>query len=169
MKSEWAKVAKSQILFSPRISKARRSDAGQAGIWTVAHSGGWWFICWMATVAWFCHMQIKWSVLNRRLLFWREWSLLFLSDDDGRSGWSRGDSLKLCRIFVSAVRGSSCKNIRANSLTLSSSLYKNSKNQKIFMSARAFGYKPLSIANTNSNCCLCSLLIKACSRKLLHS
>ena len=30
-------------------------------------------------------------------------------------------------------------------------LVPNSKNQKIFIGARAFGYKPLSIANTNRN------------------
>ena len=44
MKSEWAKVVKSQSLFWPRISKARRSDAGQVGIWTVAHSGQLFFL-----------------------------------------------------------------------------------------------------------------------------
>ena len=35
-------------------------------------------------------MQIKWSVLSSRLVFWRKWIRLFLGDDDGRSGWSRG-------------------------------------------------------------------------------
>ena len=50
-------------------------------------------------------MQIKWSVLNRRLLFWREWSRLFLGDDDGRSGWSRGTlSLKFVHFMPDVVR-----------------------------------------------------------------
>ena len=44
------------------------------------------------------------------------------------------------------VRGSSCRNIKVISLTLSSSLFKKKKN--IFIGARDFGYKPLSIANT---------------------
>ena len=79
--------------------------AGQVGIWTAAHSGGRLFSCRMVPVAWFRHMQIKWSVLNRRLLFWREWSRLFLGDDDGRSGWSRGAlSLKLVHSMPDVVR-----------------------------------------------------------------
>ena len=41
--------------------------------------------------------------------------------------------------------------IQANSLTLSSSLFQTAKIKKIFICARAFGYKPLSIANTNRN------------------
>ena len=90
MKSVWAKVVTSQSLFCPRISKVHMSYAGQGDIWTVAHSWGRWCICRMAPVAWFCHMKIKWSVLNRRLLFWRECSRLFLGDDDGRSDSSRG-------------------------------------------------------------------------------
>ena len=50
-------------------------------------------------------MQIKWSVLNRRLLFWREWSQIFIGDDDWRSGWSRGPlSLKLVHFMPDAVR-----------------------------------------------------------------
>ena len=105
MKSEWAKVVKYQSLFWPGISKARRLAAGQVSIWTVAHSGERWFICRMAPVAWFCHMQIKWSVINWRLLFCREWSRLFLDDDDGRSGWSRGAlSLKLVHFMPDVVR-----------------------------------------------------------------